>query len=219
MDEQKKLHYDRLRASLKTNEEFQARRLDANNPDFSSWVDRTKNSLMTLFGEEHNYTLQFANLRFRKMRLHRHGEPREWSEEDQEKFEGDLKCAQQILTDAIEEYECVLAKSGPMPDPIQPTGIFPTPPIVINIHNILSQTTQVQLQQLIANLDNMGLSQEELAQAQLNAEELDKEMRGSQRWPVLAKHLDALKSMGKAVYQNIAVPLLLEYLKREMGLS
>ena len=50
------------------------------------------------------------------------------------------------------------------------------------------------------------------------AKELEAESKGKKRWSVLAKSLDALKAMGKAVYERVAIPLLLDMLKKEVGL-
>ena len=54
--------------------------------------------------------------------------------------------------------------------------------------------------------------------AQKLAKELEAESKGKKRWSVLAKSLDALKAMGKAVYERVAIPLLLDMLKKEVGL-
>ncbi len=41
---------------------------------------------------------------------------------------------------------------------------------------------------------------------------------GQQRWPVMAQSFDTLKALGKGVYEKAALPLLLELIKKQIGL-
>jgi hypothetical protein len=62
------------------------------------------------------------------------------------------------------------------------------------------------------------LAPAEIVQAKKYAQELAEEAKGQQRWPILAKSAEALKSLGKSVYENVALPLLLEMIKKQLGL-
>jgi len=130
-------------------------------------------------------------------------------------FEADIRQARSIIVDALEEISVSPPKAEPAPakEPMRQTQI------VVNVQNVLSQTNHVEISHLISNLDTLGLPPEEHSQAEAHAKELAKEAMGEQRWPVLAKSLDALKSMGKLVYENVALPLILEMLKRQAGLD
>ncbi len=54
--------------------------------------------------------------------------------------------------------------------------------------------------------------------AESHAKHLEVEIKGQQRWPILAKSIEALKMLGKPVYENVALPLVLEMLKKQSGL-
>jgi hypothetical protein len=218
MNDQKDLHLRRLRESLEGIKGFRDKRVNAFDPSFRSWKERTYQSLGELFGGSHHYARRFLSLQFWKVRatvsMHRGG-GQEWSQQDQAPFENDLDRAYAILTDALEEFPILVTQAGPV------AASTPTTPphIVVNFTNVLSQTTNVELSQVLSNLNLLGLSPDQLSQAKTHAQELSKEAQGEQRWPILAKSLEALKSMGKSVYENVALPLLLEMLKKQMGLN
>lgn len=50
------------------------------------------------------------------------------------------------------------------------------------------------------------------------AAEIQQEANGKQQWSVLAKSLDGLRELGKTAYKEVALPLLLELLKKQAGL-
>ncbi len=217
MENQKELHLTRLRESLGAIKSFREKNLTPFDPAFRSWKDRTQQSLEELFGRDHNYLRRFSSLHFSEVRLivsMRPGGHRQWSGRDQETFESNLEEAHSILTDALEEFPIreKQARSAP-------TTPFERPQIVVNVVNVLSQSTHVELGQILSTLDSLGLQPDDLFQAKNHAEKLAEETAGEQRWPILAKSLDALKSMGKSVYENVALPLLLEMLKKQAGLS
>ena len=85
--------------------------------------------------------------------------------------------------------------------------------------NILKQTASVEVNQVVAVLDDLGLAPEQRKEAETVARELADEAQGEQRWPVLAESLAKLKALGKHVYEKIAIPLLLDMLKRQAGLD
>lgn len=218
MNRQNDLHLGRLRESLQAITGFRDKRVTAFDSNFKTWRERTKQSLSELFGQEHDYTRRFSSLQFWKVRVRvsmgRSSGP-EWSRQDQETFDNDLDRARALLTDALEEFP-VLADQVP---PTAASAPSPRPHIVVNVTNVLSQTTHVELSQIFSTLDSLGLPPDELSQARTHAQELAEEAQGQQRWPILAKSLEALKSMGKSVYENVALPLLLEMLKKQTGLN
>ncbi len=210
MNKEQTLHFERLRkehARIKP----EISRMTAHDREFKAWQNRVLQSLKILFGEEHSYVKKFHGMSFWDFRVSMG--PPTWSARDQHKFEESLYIAEQMLSDAIEELQVVPVSYEP-PEPKTPKERSPS--IVINVHNILSQSTDVQVSQIISNLNNLGLSKEQQQEAEKLAKELDAEAKGQQRWPVLAKSLEALKSLGKAVYEQIAIPLLLEMLKKQV---
>jgi len=215
MDPKRELYIKRLRHGLEANESFHKNRTQAHDPDFQSWKDGVSQSLGKLFGSEHDYTRRFRRLTFWKTRIS-FGSGSGWSLRDQKKFENDLQLAREILNEALEELAVV-------PTKCQPTQIKtksePASPIVINVTNILSQTFHVEVDQLMAGLDSLDLTVDERKQVEIHARELEQETRGAQRWPVLAKTLASLQAAGKSIYEKIAIPLLLEMLKRQAGLG
>jgi hypothetical protein len=123
--------------------------------------------------------------------------------------------SEQLLADVLEELD--VAPHIPSISS-QRTSSSLTPPIVINVTNVLSQTLDVQMTQILASLDDLGLSHGERSQAEKVARELEQEAKGQQRWPVLSKSLETLRGLGKSVYERVAIPLLLEMLKKQAGL-
>ena len=221
MNGQKDLHLKRLRESLGSIQEFRENRVNAYDPRFKYWQQRTLQSLTELFGEGHNYVARFLSLKFRNLQYRvatlrsGGGIAPVWSQQDQTIFENDLQLAHAILFDALEEFS-VLATQA---QPAATSTPSKQPQIVVNVTNVLSQSTHVELSQVISNLDSLGLPPDQLAEAKKHAQDLAKEAQGEQRWPILAKSLEALKSLGKAVYENVALPLLLEMLKKQTGLN
>lgn len=218
MNGQTDLHLGRLRESLKTINTFRDSGITASDSILKTWRERTKQSLSALFGEQHAYTRRFSSLRFWevrvRVRMSRSSGP-DWSNRDQEVFDIDLDRARAVLTDAIEEFP-VLADQAP---PVTANASSARPQIVVNVTNILSQSTHVELSQILTTLDSLGLPPDKLSQAKTHAKELAEEAQGQQRWPVLAKSLDALKALGKSVYENVALPMLLEMLKKQTDLG
>ena len=217
MNGQKDLHLTRLRESLHAMKVFRDNGVNAFDSDFKTWKERTKQSLSELFGKDHDYVRRFSGLQFwdvRVMVAMRPGSLRQWSQRDQDIFDNDLETARNVISDALEEAP-VLPDEGSR----TATAPSPSPRVVVNVTNVLSQTTHVELKQVFSTLDSMGLPAIELNEAKRHAKELSEEAQGQQRWTVLAKSLDGLKSLGKSVYENVALPLLLEMLKKQTGID
>ena len=125
-----------------------------------------------------------------------------------------MKRAEAIIAAAIEEAEIPSEKI----EPPRKQVLTPTPQLVINITNMLSQVTNVEIAQVLQNLNNLGLTPSQKEEAGRLATELDAEVKGQKRWPILARCINGLKTIGDTVYKQVAIPLLLEMLKKEMGL-
>jgi len=218
MNGQTDLHLSRLRESLKTINTFRDDRITAYDSSFKTWRECIQQSLNALFGEQHAYTRRFSSLQFWEPRLRarmsRSSDPA-WSHRDQEIFYNDLDRARAVLTDAIEKFP-VLADQA---SPVTASASSARPQIVVNVTNVLSQSTHVELSQILTTLDSLGLPPDKLSEAKMHAKELAEEAQGQQRWPVLAKSLEALESMGKSVYENVALPILLEMPKMQTGVN
>lgn len=213
-DANRELHLERLRKALAAIPGIRAGKDRAHDPSFESWQNRTKQSLSVLFGEKHQYTREFSFLNFWLPRMNFGQGPISWVPGDEQEFNKDLLLAEQLLTDALEEVEVF----DPPPRTTSPVARpHPQPPSVTVI-NVLSQTTVVQINQLYAEIESLGLPKSVETEAKAKAAELEAEVRGEQRWPILAKTLDGLKALGKPVYEKVAIPLLLEMLKKQAGL-
>ena len=138
-----------------------------------------------------------------------------WSHRDQEVFYNELDRARAVLTDAIEKFPVLADQTSP----VTASASSARPQIVLNVTNVLPQSTHVELSQILTTLDSLGLPPDKLSEVKMHARELAEEAEGQQRWPVLAKSLEALKSMGKSVYENVALPILLEMPKKQTGLD
>jgi hypothetical protein len=215
MDFRRELHVKRLRDGSARLDEVS--RLNAHHPDFRIWRDRTNQAFGQLFGRGHDHTTRFSQLQFWHARASIGYEERDWSPRDQQLFTEDLHKARRILQDALEELEVALPEL-PGSDLTAPIRVGSVTPITIKVHNVLAESSHFYFSDLIANLDALGLSQMDRSAAESHARQLEVEIKGQQRWPVLAKSIEALKMLGKPVYENVALPLVLEMLKTQAGL-
>lgn len=213
MDERTKLHVKRLRVGLEQIIQFRQDSENAFSTTFKGWKQHVKQSLGELFGSDHDYTKQFSRLNFCEFRSSIG--KRHWTYRDQEKIESDLSLAEQILSDALEEFEIAPPVATAV---LERASTVAAPQIIVNVNNVLSQTVEVEINQVLASLGDLDLSEEEHTRAEKYAKELAKETKGQQRWSVLSKSLDALKAIGKSVYERVAIPLILEMLKKQAGL-
>jgi len=194
-------------------------------PAFKHWRERTERSLLELFDEDHPYYDDFSTLSFSDGWP---DEPDDWTLEDQETFEHDLNEAERILGDAIEEAEHLMpganvarTASGAEAIPRATSGEQKRAmsAVHVNVYNVLSQMTIVSTAQIVASLHELDLSPSDRTAAEKLVEEFEREAEGKQRWSKLGKTVDRLKDLGASIYEKVAVPLLLEYLKRQVGLG
>ena len=154
-------------------------------------------------------------LTFHESRIRGPREPR-WTLEDYKIYVKDLARAAQVIKDALEEAEIPGEKIETVIE--EKTQGSKIPQLIINITNTLSQVTNVDIAQILQNLNSLGLTQSQKEEAKRLAEELDTEVKGQKRWPILTKCIEGLKNIGDTVYKQVAIPLLLEMLKKDMGL-
>ena len=109
MNSQNDLHLRRLQESLQDIQVFRDKRVNAFDSKFKTWKGRTQQSLEVVFGKDHGYTRRFSHLVFWETRI----TPDEvhWSSQDQKVFEDELTLAEQIISDAIEEFRISPAAS------------------------------------------------------------------------------------------------------------
>jgi hypothetical protein len=213
---QQDLHIRRIRESLDQIGEWRKIPGASRTQGFQSWRDRTKHSLGVIFGPEHGYTTRFGNLYFRVERLVFYAGMPDWDADDERACLGDIYKAEQLLKDALEEVAVLPdAVSGLSPRAPAPREI---PSVVV--FNMLSQTTSVDVAQNIeASFNALDLDADTKRAAQKHLRSLGEEARGQQRWTVMGKSLDLLKGLGKDVYEKVALPLALELIKKQAGLS
>jgi len=213
-DPRRPLKINRLRSARGRIDEFAGREPRLDDPDYTEW-DRAVRSLLTeLFGAS-SYLLRFRQLTVRPI-SYSFGGSTEWSANPKESWEIGLRQAARILDEALEEAEIKL------PDPESARAGPRTPtPLVVNIsnQNVFSPEIHITISQVLQRLDGLGLSASEKALATEQVQELEAETKGEKRWPMIARSLEAIKSMGKSVYKEVAVPLLVEFLKHEAGLA
>jgi hypothetical protein len=213
MDDLKSLHTKRLNEYFEHIPRIKGdRKVNAWEPRFKVWKDNVKHSLVELFGEKHGYTRRFIRLKFWEMRASLMEEV-VLDQDDQKRFSDDLNTAELLLGDALEELNIDITPAETQPEPTEQQP----PQFVINVNNVLTQTTTVNVEQVIENIDRLDLPDEEKALAKLHAKELSEEANGQQRWPVLAKWIQKIRDLGQSAYKEIAVPLIIEMLKKQMG--
>ena len=210
-DQQRDLHTHRLRDRLAEIEDL-AENQDPDSRVFSEWRSRTRQSLTHLFGEDSDYVARFRGLRFSEMVMKPFGAPRGPSRGDIAEYRNGLQRAQSILQDALEELPVLPSETA-----TEERGrAGRAPQIVVNVHNTLSQVTVASFSQIMEAVDTLPPAQVE--EAKTAAEEFELEAAGQQRWPVLAQAVDKLQKLGTEAYKRVAIPLVLEYLKKQAGL-
>lgn len=213
MDPKKQLHLKRLKESLNQIPTLLSGGKTSQDVEFKTWYDQTRRSFTEIFGDGSSYCRDFLRLLFQEPRFIG-GRPTGPGPRDREIFAASMKRAEAIIAAAIEEAEIPSEKI----EPPRKQVLTPTPQLVINITNMLSQVTNVEIAQVLQNLNNLGLTPSQKEEAGRLATELDAEVKGQKRWPILARCINGLKTIGDTVYKQVAIPLLLEMLKKEMGL-
>ncbi len=214
MDPKKQLHLKRLKECLEQIPKLEGR--SAYDPEFKTWLTQTRSSLIELFGERSLNDRNLIKITFIEAG-YRMGRPTGPSPRDLQVFKDGVKMAESVIKKAIEEAEftadVVETPYEPPPKPVKSS-----PQITVNVINMLSQVTNVEITQLLQNLNNLGLTASQKAQAEQLTKELDAEVKGQKRWPILGRCIEGLKALGDTVYKQVAIPLLLEMLKKEVGL-
>lgn len=212
-DPRRPLKVRRLREARERIAELETRSPQLSDPDYKAWDQTVQSLLQELFGAG-----EFL-LRFRRITIHpviySISRGAQWHGDAPQTWRTGLKLAATILDEALEE-----AGLEP-PDSAEAARTPSQPPVVVNVqnHNVFSAAVHVTVSQLIERLDTLDLTEPERGIATEQLRELQAETEGPKRWPVIARSLESLKSLGKNVYKDVAVPLIVEFLKKEAGLS
>ena len=216
-DPQRDLHVRRMRESLAQIPEWRKTPGASRTQGFQTWRERVKHSLGEVFGPQHEYCRRFGNLHFCVPRLAVYSGMPSWDEGDERACREDIYKAEHLLKDALEEVDTIPAPASSSTPRLR--TLPETPPIVVQILNVLSQDTSVDVRQLVASIDALPLDSVTKRAAEEQVRLLEEEARGQHRWTVMAKPLDFLKGLGKGVYEKVALPLLLDIIKRQAGLG
>ena len=212
MEARKAMHARRLQDALSQIPYLLSDGINVFSSEFETWQERTLQSLTELFTKDGGYTRRFTFLRFWHARASI-GRGHTWTGDDQELYESDMKLAKQILIDALEELQL-----PPEPSALDNLPRATVPQVVLNVTNVLSQMTDIKIENVINRIDSLAMTPVEKEQVKKAAMDLNEEANGPQRWPVLAKLVDAVKSIGGVAYKEVAIPLILEMLKKQAGL-
>lgn len=216
MTDNRELHVQRLIEAKAKIPEWKAGPHNPFAPEFTSWQQRVEHSLTQLFGRDHHYRRAFSMLSFWETRMSMgRGLQVRLGNDDDQRYVRDMDRTDAILHDALQELPTLPARANaPTAQPAE-RG----PAIVVNVLNVLSQSTVVSQEQIVREIESLSLTPEAKTEAVRTAADLAAEVRGEQRWPVMAKSLDVLKKLGKGVYEKVALPLLLEVIKKQSGLD
>lgn len=187
--------------------DFLSREPRLEDAEYQEW-EASVGTLLTQLFDPGTYYTRFAQLRIRPI-SYSMLDGAAWFAEPREAWQTGLKMADKILGQALEEAG-VEFRVTPAREPA-PSRV---PTVVIT--NVFSPTVHVTVSQLMTQLDDMGLSGAERQIAKEQIAELEAETKGQQRWGLIGRHLDSIKAMGKGIYERIAVPLIVEYLKSQM---
>ncbi len=215
------LKVERLRSAVEVIPQFAARTPRKDDPEFTQWSKGVTQLLRDLFVEPDmlGYMGRFVKIRFRATIADRAGN-QSFQPDYRAVWARGLQEADVVLREALGEAELGLPVSHESPSP---SIAGREQPIVINVTNAVtnsfSPTVQVTFTQIVAELDKLVLTPAEREAARSELVAIDEETRGEQRWPLIARSLETLKALGKGVYKEVAIPLVVEFLKHQAGLK
>jgi hypothetical protein len=213
-DPRRKLKIRRLDDELDRIPGFLERSPLLDDPDFQEW-ERTVDSLLNELFDPGTYLLRFRQLTIRPIVYGMGGA--KWYADPDKAWKSGLTHASKILREALEEAS---VEMPPARQPVPPER-SPHPPLTVTINNqnVFSPSIHVTVSQLMEQLNRMGLTPGENAAARESLATIEEETKGAKRWPIIAQSLETLKSLGKNIYKDVAVPLIVEFLKSEMGVT
>ena len=213
-DPRRPLKLRRLQKERERIQGFLGRAPDLEDPEFEEWEAAVHSLLVEIFGAN-EFVLRFKQIKCRPISYGSNGY-QDWYADPVQAWTAGLAHAEKVLREALEEGEMAIPQEY---TPAATRDPRPSVQVVVNNQNIFSPTVHVSVEQLFVQLDAMPLSPAEQAEAKELLTELDAETKGAKRWPLIARSVEALKSLGKGVYKDIVVPLLVEFLKHEAGLA
>ncbi|MFS8083822.1 MAG: hypothetical protein ACMG51_10245, partial [Ginsengibacter sp.] len=143
------------------------------------------------------------------------GGRREWYNHPTEMWHTGLQHADKLLGDALEEAEVQGPTTESQPRSREHGGSIA---VTVNNQNVFAPAVHVSVTQILERLDGLSLSPTEKDLAVQHVRELQAETQGEKRWPIIARAIEGMKALGKSVYREVAIPLLVEFLKSESGL-
>lgn len=220
MEEDRSFYVDRLEQCVAEIDDL--RGTTAKDPEFKTWKNRVLRTLKKLFGEESDYVRDFSSLRFWEARVG----PTSWTGRDNNLYSRALYRAEALLTEALEEYREIPdatvegeaaaspARKRPKDAPVGRQTIQ----LVIQQSQAVAQKQAVDFNQVIQSVGQLGLPPEKEVEARALAEEFRAEAEGDEagRWGRLGPLIDRMKELGGAVWERVAVPLIVEAIRRQL---
>jgi hypothetical protein len=208
-DQHRALKVRRLREAKERIAEFSARSPVLRDPEYDDWRQAVIHLLNELFAPS-SYSIRFQKLRIHAV-VHNYRSGTHWGNDPDGTWHSGLEQADRLLGEAIEEAELGAPPVASLPStPTKNSGI------VVNVTNVFSPSVHITFEQVLGELNNLPLSASERAIAGEYLQELEGETKGEKRWPLIARSLEGMKALGKGVYEKVALPLLVEFLKRQI---
>lgn len=208
VDPHRALKLKRLKEARDRISEFRSRKPSESDSEFNDWRRSVADLLQALVGS--GYVMRLHSVRFSAV-THNYIRGSRVSGDPIKTWQSALKQADTILEEAIEEAEL-----GPEASPSAETVSASPPSVTINLNNVFSPTVHVTFAQIVTQLEELRLPKAAHEKALEHLKELESQTTEGESWPVIAKSLEAMKAIGKGVYEKVALPLLVEFLKRQM---
>ena len=208
-DPKRTLYMMRLQKALEKCQAFQKQSVTVYEPEFESWQESALQALQELLPKS-GYAKRFEWLHFCAPRARLSSD--DWAGDDQEEMEGDLKRAESILQEAAEEATLGLTNSeSPVPSARTPT---------VKVENtiIVSQSLFLDINQAFSALDRLGLAPDDQERAKTALRAVENEMKTGGSLKEIGSWMDILKTVGKGVFEKVALPVLAQYIKQLTGL-
>jgi len=216
---QRELKIRRLREAIDRIPAFDERGPLLEDTEFDSWGRGVLQILTELFDPGvFGYAQRFARITCRSIYMGGgYTRRRSFKSDYLEVWSRGLREKEIILRQALEEAETVEEIPVPVPQSILTAPLPPTPHVTINVsqanQNVASATNRTEVSmstELVRLFDELQIP----ADHRQELEAPIREAEGS-----LRKCVDAVKRIGGVAVKDVALPLLVEYLKRREGLG
>lgn len=174
---------------------------------FLTWKRRTIDILLKAYGQDSPLYLDYKQLQFNEPRIRQ--DEGEWSANDKYIFQQDVNRAKDILDDALNQWDFREHKTkGEIGEAVHSKTLI--------INNILMQIDNINIAEIKASIGSIGLSAEAEKKSRALIDEFEKEARGGRDWKKMGEIIEKLKRISRLVYREIVVPLIIDYIKKEM---